>query len=350
MSEAVLTPVRESHRFDEEALLAYLEQHLDGFRGPLFIKQFEGGQSNPTYLLETGSGRYVLRKQPPGELLPSAHQVDREYRVMHALAGSPVPVPAMRCLCLDRDVIGTDFYVMDYVDGRLFSDVTLPGLARTERGLIFRELARILAALHRIDPDAVGLGDFGRPGNYFARQIKRWSQQYEASQTETIEAMSRLMQWLPENIPPSEGWSIAHGDYRVGNCLIDHDEPRIKAVLDWELSTLGDPLADLGYVCQIYYIDSFTIGLAGVDIANLGIPDQNAFVAEYCSQAGLDHIEGLPFSIIYNLFRLAGISQGVYKRGLEGNASSKIALSFKNVMRKYAETAWNLVVELESKL
>lgn len=346
MSEAVLTPVREAHRFDEAALQSYLECHQDGFRGPLTIRQFEGGQSNPTYLVQAASGRYVLRKQPPGELLPSAHQVDREYRVMDALVNSSVPVPKMRCLCMDRDVIGAAFYVMDYVEGRMFSDATLPGATTTERRAMYSDLARVLAELHRIDPQAVGLGDFGRPGNYFARQISRWSRQYEASATEHVEAMTRLMRWLPENIPDSERTSIVHGDYRVGNCLMAPEEPRIAAVLDWELSTLGDPLADLGYVCQTYYIKAVNIGVGGADLERLGIPDQKAFVMEYCRHGGSANVDYLQFSIIYNLFRLAGISQGVYKRGLDGNASSEQALTFKDLARKYADIAWDLVVSL----
>ena len=347
MSEAVLTPVREAHRFDEAALRAYLERHQQGFRGPLSIRQFEGGQSNPTYLLIAASGRYVLRKQPPGELLPSAHQVDREYRVMDALANSPVPVPKMRCLCMDRDVIGATFYVMDYVEGRMFSDAMLPGVTSTERRAIYSDLARVLAELHRVDPQAVGLGDFGRSGNYFARQISRWSRQYEASATEHVEAMTRLMRWLPENVPESEHVSIVHGDYRIGNCLIDSSEPRIAAVLDWELSTLGDPLADLGYVCQIYCIKGVSIGVGGADLARLGIPDQTAFVADYRRHGGSASVDHLQFSIIYNLFRLAGICQGVYKRGLDGNASSEQALTFKDLARMYADIAWNLAESLD---
>lgn len=348
VAEPQLVPVRPSHQIDEMSLEAYLQDHLTGFRGPLSLRQFEGGQSNPTYLLEAASGRYVLRKQPPGELLPSAHQVDREYRVMRALAQTAVPVPTMYCLCQDHDVIGTDFYVMDFVDGRVFADAKLPGLSRHERSEVFRDLARVLAALHRVDPAEVGLSDFGRPGNYFARQVNRWSRQYEASMTEYIEPMSRLMKWLPENIPHSEGCTIAHGDYRIGNCLIHPSEPRIIAVLDWELSTLGDPLADLGYACLAYYTDAFNIGFGDADLAALGVPDQASFVADYCRHSGFQQIDDLPYSIIYNLFRLAAISQGVYKRGLEGNASSAVALQFKDVVRGYSETAWSLVSRLDT--
>lgn len=341
-----LTAVRESHRFDETALCAYLERHQAGFRGPLEVLQFEGGQSNPTFLLQSPTGRYVLRKQPPGELLPSAHQVDREFRVMAALAGSDVPVPGMRCLCTDREVIGTSFYVMDHVEGRIFSDATLPGVTPASRTALYLGLARILANLHRVDPAGVGLADFGGQGNYFERQIRRWTRQYEAAATEQIEAMSVLMKWLPENIPAGGRQSIVHGDYRMGNCIVDPVADRIVAVLDWELSTIGDPLADLGYLCQIYYIDILKIGVAGRDLAELGIPTQDAFLAEYCRHAGIARVEGITFSIIYNLFRLAGISQGVYKRGLDGNASSSNALQFAGVARKHAENALRLLEAL----
>jgi len=342
-----LIEVREAHRIDEPALLLYLETHLEGFRGPMSVRQFSEGQSNPTYLLETASGRYVLRKQPPGKLLPSAHQVDREYRVMRALAGSDVPVPAMRCLCTDRNVIGTDFYVMDYVEGRLFRDVKLPGIPPAERGEIYRDVARRLAALHALDPEQVGLADLGRPGNYFARQIERWRRQYEASQTEDIDVMTRLTEWLPRHIPETPRVTIVHGDYRIGNCLFQPDRPRVSAVLDWELATLGDPLADLGYLCQIYYIDAFNIGLLGVDTRALGIPDMQELVEVYLGHAGMSRIEGLDFSLIYNLYRLAGISQGIYRRGLDGTASSDMAHMFKDVVRQYAEMAWSLVEQIE---
>lgn len=343
MSTAKLTPVRKGHEIDEVGLEQYLTKHQPGFVGPLTVQQFEGGQSNPTFLLETGAGRFVLRKQPPGELLPSAHQVDREYRVMAALADTAVPVPRMRCLCLDRTVLGAQFYVMDYLEGRMFSDATLPGVSSAERGEIYRNLAQVLAALHSLDPVALGLEDFGRAGNYFERQISRWTRQYQASATEDIAAMERLMEWLPANIPESGRTAIVHGDYRIGNCLVSPTGPEIAGVIDWELSTLGDPLADLGYVCQMYHISAFEFGLAGKDLRGLGIPAKDRFVEDYCRFASIDSIEGLEFSIIYNLFRLAGISQGVYKRGLEGNASSAQAMEFKGVARDYSETAWAMV-------
>lgn len=347
MSDVALTPVREAHRFDEDALAAYLESNVAGFESPLTVRQFEGGQSNPTFQLVTPGNRYVLRKQPPGELLPSAHQVDREYRVMKALEHTDVPVPVMYCLCEDTSVIGTKFYVMEMVEGRLFTETLLPGLSPEERRAIYLDLARVLACLHKVEPAAVGLAEFGRPGNYYERQIGRWTKQYIASKTEEIEAMDRLMAWLPDNVPEQKKTVIVHGDYRLGNTLIHPTEPRIVAVLDWELSTLGDGLADLGYLCQDYHGDSyFSAGLASADLASLGIPTEAEFVAEYCRHAGIDHIENWPFYLIYNMFRSAAIIQGVYRRGLDGNASSETATLYGDVARIRSERAWALVESL----
>ncbi|MEZ5559798.1 MAG: phosphotransferase [Pseudomonadales bacterium] len=347
MSDVELTPVRDAHRFDEQALERYLAAHVAGFQGRLAIEQFEGGQSNPTFRLSAGGARYVLRKQPPGELLPSAHQVDREYRVMRALDHSEVPVPKMHCLCEDPTVIGTKFYVMEWVDGRLFTETRLPTLTPAERRAIYLDLARVLAKLHSVDPQAVGLGEFGRPGNYYQRQINRWTKQYLASKTEDLPAMDRLMAWLPENIPEAGPPVIVHGDYRLGNVLIHPTEPRIVAVLDWELSTLGDGLADLGYICQDYHGESYNdVGLAGADLAALGIPDEQEMVAEYCRHAGIGAIDNWPFYIIYNMFRSAAIIQGVYKRGLDGNASSDKALEYKDAARLRSERAVKLLDSL----
>jgi len=345
MSDAPeLTPVREAHRFDEHALTAYLESNVPDFEGPVTIRQFEGGQSNPTFRLDTPSARFVMRKQPPGKLLPSAHQVDREYRVMHALANSDVPVPKMFALCEDADVIGTKFYVMEHIEGRLFTDVLLPGLSNAERSAIYEDLARVLAALHGVDPQAVGLEDFGRPGNYYARQISRWSKQYVASQTEPIEAMDRLMEWLPANIPDSDETVVVHGDYRLGNVLIHPTEPRIVGVLDWELSTLGHPLADLGYICMDYHAPGYSgPGLCTPNLHAYGIPEEAELVDAYCRATGRGPIENWSFFVIYNLFRSGAIIQGVYKRGLDGNASSDTALQFADVCRARAERAWSLV-------
>ncbi len=346
MSDVEITAVREAHKFDEAALTAYLEQHVDGFAGPLEVRQFEGGQSNPTFQLITPSRTYVMRKQPPGELLPSAHQVDREYRVMAALWDTDVPVPKMYCLCEDTEVIGTKFYVMEMVDGRLFTETRLPSLQPEERRAIYLDLARVMAKLHSVDPAAVGLESFGRPGNYYARQISRWTKQYVASKTEEIPAMDNLIEWLPENLPAEGEAVIVHGDYRLGNVLIHPTEPHIVAVLDWELSTLGDGLADLGYLCQEYHGESYEDeGLAGCDFEAEGIPTEDEFVAEYCKHAGLDGIENWHFYLIYNMFRSAGIIQGVYKRGLDGNASSEKALEYKDHCRSRSERGWSLVEE-----
>lgn len=346
-SDVEITEVREAHRFDEAALADYLQTHVEGFSGPLRVKQFEGGQSNPTFQLLTPTRTYVLRKQPPGELLPSAHQVDREYRVMDALWATDVPVPKMYCLCEDTAVIGTKFYVMEMVEGRLFTETRLPSLNKAERTAIYLDLARTLAKLHNVDVAAVGLSEFGRPGNYYERQIGRWSKQYVASKTEQIDAMDKLMAWLPDNIPADAGTVVVHGDYRLGNVLIHPTEPKIVAVLDWELSTLGDGLADLGYLCQEYHGESYEDeGLASVDFAQTGILTEAEFVAEYCKHTARQGIENWPFYLIYNMFRSAGIIQGVYKRGLDGNASSEKALEHKDAARTRSERAWTLISEL----
>ena len=347
MSDVEITEVREAHRFDEAALSEYLTKHVEDFAGPLTVRQFEGGQSNPTFQLLTPSRTYVMRKQPPGELLPSAHQVDREYRVMRALYDTDVPVPKMYCLCEDTDVIGTKFYVMEMVEGRLFTETRLPSLQPEERRAIYLDLARVLAKLHKVDVAGVGLSEFGRPGNYYERQINRWSKQYVAAQTEQLDDMDRLMAWLPDNIPSEAASVVVHGDYRLGNTLIHPTEPRIVAVLDWELSTLGDGLADLGYLCQDYHGESYEDeGLAGADLDALGIPTEADMVAAYCEEAGRAPIENWHFYLIYNMFRSAGIIQGVYKRGLDGNASSAKALEYKDAARQRSERAWALVQQL----
>ncbi len=346
MSDVELTPVREAHKFDAQSLEKYLLAHVEGFQGPMEIRQFEGGQSNPTFQLITPNQRYVLRKQPPGELLPSAHQVDREYRVMHALWNTDVPVPKMFCLCEDPGVIGTKFYVMEMVEGRLFTETRIPSVSNEDRRAIYLDLARVMALLHAVDPAAVGLETFGRPGNYYERQIGRWSKQYLASQTEYLPDMHKLMEWLPNNIPAEAGSVIVHGDYRLGNVLIHPTEPKIVAVLDWELSTLGDGLADLGYLCQDYHGDAYDDeGLAGADFAALNLPTEAEFLAEYCKHAGRDGIDNWHFYLIYNMFRSAGIIQGVYKRGLDGNASSEKALEYADAARMRSARSWALVEE-----
>lgn len=344
----VLTPVRTAHRFDERALAEHLRAHLPDFSpdAPLVVRQFEGGQSNPTFLLAAGEREYVLRKQPPGELLPSAHQVHREYRVMKALADTDVPVPRMLLLCEDTSVIGTRFYVMEKVAGRVHANPLMPDTTPAERTAVYHHLADVLAALHAVPPEAVGLGDFGRPGNYYERQISRWSKQYVASRTEDIAEMDALMEWLPRHIPAAPETVVVHGDYRLGNTILHPEEPRIVAVLDWELSTLGHPLADLGYVCQTYYADEDDQhGLNRPNLGELGIPTEEEFVARYCEKAGLDGIENWHFYLVYNLFRSAAIIQGVYRRGLDGNASSDTALEFAGYCRERASRAWRLASE-----
>jgi aminoglycoside phosphotransferase (APT) family kinase protein len=342
IGEPEITPVRAAHRFDERALAAFLDQQLGGCV-PLRVAQFEGGQSNPTFVIDRGAERLVLRKKPPGRLLPSAHQVEREYRVMTALRKSDVPVPETIALCEDDSVIGTPFFVMRYVPGRVIADPRLPGFTRAERSALYDQLARVLAALHAVDPESVGLADFGRPGNYFARQISRWSRQYRESKTEEIPAMEALMEWLPANVPASEETTIVHGDYRIGNCILDAAEPRVVAVLDWELSTLGHPLADLAYVCQSYHGEAIPGGtLVGVDLAAMGIPDEETFVARYCELAGRSGIDHWAFYMVFVMFRSAAIVQGVYKRGLDGNASSEQAHLFGALVRTRADDAWRL--------
>ncbi len=354
MSDVEITAVRKAHKFDEAALASYMAANVDGYSTVavdgkdtgLSVRQFEGGQSNPTFQLQAGDTRYVLRKQPPGELLPSAHQVDREYRVMKALEGSAVPVPKMYALCEDPEVIGTKFYIMEMVEGRLFTENKLPEISREDRRAMFLDLARVMAELHKVDPIAVGLETFGRPGNYYERQIGRWSKQYVASKTEQIDAMDALMEWLPANLPAESGGMIVHGDYRLGNVLWHPTKPRIVAVLDWELSTRGDGLADLGYLCQDYHGEGYDDpGLVGADLEGLNIPTEDEFVAHYCKHAGLAGIDNWTFYLAYNMFRSAGIIQGVYKRGLDGNASSEKALSYEHMARQRSERAWLLLQE-----
>jgi len=335
-----------STELDARALDAYLEQHIEGYRGPLAIERFEGGQSNPTYRLTTPGKRYVLRKKPDGMLLPSAHAVDREYRVITALAGSDVPVAKTYCYCDDPAVIGTPFYVMDCVEGRIFWDPTLPELSRAERGAAWDDFNRVVAALHRVDYQAIGLADFGRPGNYFERQIGRWTKQYRASETERIAAMDRLIAWLPQNIPPGDEASIVHGDLRLDNMMFHPTEPRILAVLDWELSTIGHPLADLSYHAITWRLTAEQFrGMAGQDLASLGIPGEEEYLRTYCRRVGRDPIDPAhwQFYLAFSLFRLAAILQGIAKRALDGTAASAQALETGRRARPIAEAGWALV-------
>lgn len=343
------TEVREAHRFDEARLHAWLQAHVPGYSGPLRVSQFKGGQSNPTYRLDAGGKAYVLRRKPPGKLLASAHAVDREYQVICALYGTGVPVARPYGLCEDETVIGTAFYVMDCVDGRVLWDPQLPGLEPAQRAALFDEMNRVIAALHTVDPAQVGLTEFGKPGNYFARQIARWTKQYRASETESIDAMDRLIAWLPLHIPPGDEVCIVHGDYRLDNLIFDAAEPRIAAVLDWELSTLGHPLADFAYHCMTWHVPAGVFrGLGGADLAALGIPSEADYIAAYCRRTGRGPIDPdhWDFCMAYNLFRLAAILQGIMGRVKDGTAASAQAAEMGRATRPLADLAWQQVEKI----
>jgi aminoglycoside phosphotransferase (APT) family kinase protein len=344
-------PMASSHAFDVEALELYLAAQMPGFAGPLTVEQFKGGQSNPTYRLITPGAQYVMRSKPgpAARLLPSAHAVEREFRVMSALALTPVPVPRMHVLCEDEAVIGRAFYVMQCMQGRVLWDPSLPDLGPAERGAIYDEMNRVIAALHSIDPRAVGLSDYGRPGNYFERQIGRWSKQYLATATETIEAMDRLIAWLPRHLPESARddtqVAVVHGDYRLDNLMFHAGESRVISVLDWELSTLGHPLADFSYHCMAWHIPPGEFrGIGGLDLDALGIPDEAAYVRRYCERTGRGDpallMADWNFYLAYNLFRLAAITQGIARRVLDGTAASAQARASGAATRPLAERGW----------
>jgi aminoglycoside phosphotransferase (APT) family kinase protein len=312
-------------RLDSLAVERYMATHVPCFRGPLEVRKTPTGQSNPTFILSSPSGRYVLRRKPPGQLLKSAHAVDREFRVQKALAGTDVPVAKMHVLCEDESVIGSIFYVMECVDGEVHFDPRLPGKDNATRARMFDEMNRVLAALHDVDYRAVGLEDFGRPGSYFARQLGRWTKQYRASETEAIGDMDALVAWLDANMPPDDGiTTLVHGDYRIDNMIYAPDGSRVLAVLDWELSTLGHPYSDLAYQCMQWRMPpgEDTRGLEGVDRTAQGIPTEEEYVARYCERRGLPGIPILDFCLAFSFFRIAAIIQGVKKRGLDGNASN----------------------------
>jgi aminoglycoside phosphotransferase (APT) family kinase protein len=338
--------------FDLARLEDYLRGNIGGLTGAIAVEPLTGGQSNPTFVIRLdGQKRYVLRKKPAGVLLPSAHAVDREYRVMKALAGSDVPVPHMHTLCDDDSVIGTIFFVMDFADGRSFWDPALPGLEPAERGAIYGEMNRVIAALHSVDYQAVGLGDYGKPGNYFARQITRWSKQYRASETRSIQSMENLIAWLPQNIPAGDETTLVHGDFRLDNLIFHPSEPRVIAVLDWELSTLGHPLADFAYHMLAWRLrpDEFR-GMAGIDIAALGIPNEQEYVSAYCKRTGRQSIKprDSDFYLAYNMFRLACIRQGIMRRVIDGNASNPNAADVGRRAHETADAAWRLVEEMKT--
>jgi aminoglycoside phosphotransferase (APT) family kinase protein len=345
-------PLSGTHAFDVGALQAYLERHLPGFAGPLAVEQFKGGQSNPTYKLVTPRATYAMRSKPGpvARLLPSAHAIEREFRVMRALAATEVPVARMHLLCDDESVIGRAFYVMEFVEGRVLWDQSLPGMTPPQRGAIYDEMNRVIAALHRLDPAAVALADFGRPGNYFERQIGRWTKQYQASVTGRNEAMDRLIDWLPAHIPASARdeslVAVVHGDYRLDNLIFHRDEPRVLAVLDWELSTIGHPLADFSYHCMSWHIPPGTFrGIGGLDLATLGIPQEPEYIRRYCERSGRGTPEGLAadwnFYLAYNLFRIAAIVQGIAKRVEAGTAASEQADASGAGAKALAEIAWD---------
>jgi aminoglycoside phosphotransferase (APT) family kinase protein len=340
-------PIQERHRFDVAALERYMRSNVESFGGPLEVEQFKGGQSNPTFLLRTPKWRYVLRRKPPGKLLPSAHAVDREYRVITALHETEVPVAKTWCLCEDESVIGTAFYIMDYVEGRVLWDQTLPGMTKAQRRDIFDEQNRVIAALHQVDYNAVGLSDYGKPGSYIERQVNRWIKQYRASETEHIEAMENLIEWLPKNIPPGDETSIVHGDYRLDNVIFHPSEPRILAVLDWELSTLGHPLADFAYHCMYWRLTAGEFrGIGGVDLVSLGIPTEEEYVDTYCRRTGRNGIPNWDFYMAYNMFRLAGILQGIMGRVKDGTAASSYAAEQGKRAKPMAEAGWRQVEKI----
>ncbi|HJT05589.1 MAG TPA: phosphotransferase [Stellaceae bacterium] len=334
-------PVTERNRFDTAALARWMRAEVDDFRGELDIEQFRGGQSNPTFRLTAGGRRYVLRRKPPGKLLPSAHAVDREYRVITALRDTAVPVARSHALCLDEAIIGTAFYIMDYVEGRIFWDPTLPELAPADRRPIYEAMNGVIAALHKVDYAAIGLGDFGRPGNYFKRQIDRWTKQYRASETEKIAAMDHLIEWLPQHLPPDDETTIVHGDYRLDNMIFHPSEPRVLAVLDWELSTLGNPLGDFSYHMMTWELGPEAYrGLGGKDLAALGIPSKEDYRALYCRRTGREAIGHWDFYMAYNMFRLAAILQGIMGRVMEGTAANLRARESGARARALAEAGW----------
>ena len=335
-----------THDIDIDSLAGWLRPHLPPHHGALAVERLAGGQSNPTYLVRAGDRRYVLRRKPAGPLLPSAHAIEREHRVMEALADSGVPVPRVHLLCEDTSVIGTTFFVMDFIEGRVFLDPSLPGMTPAARAAVYDELNRVIAALHRVDFVAAGLGDFGRTGSYLKRQIERWTRQYRAAETERIEAMERLIEWLPSHLPADDETALVHGDYRIDNVIFHPVEPRILAVLDWELSTLGHPLVDFAYHCMSWRVtpEEFR-GLKGHDLDALGIPTEQACVDAYCKRTGRGALPHWDYYLAFNMFRMAAILQGILARALAGNAAGADALRTGRQARPMAEAGWRQVTQ-----
>ena len=337
------TLIAPAHPIDGAALASWLRANVDAGIGDLVVEQYQGGQSNPTYRLTAGARRYVLRRKPPGKLLPSAHAVDREFRVMSALAGTGVPVAKMHALCEDDTVIGTAFYVMEYVEGRILWDPTLPGMTSAQRAAHYDELNHVIATLHRVVYTAIGLGDFGRTGSYISRQVARWSKQYQAAGADRIDAMDHLIEWLPAHIPDGDETSIVHGDYRLDNVIFHPTEPRILAVLDWELSTLGHPLSDFAYQVMAWRLSPQEFrGIKGADLVTLGIPSEADYVAAYCRRTGRQRIPDFEYYLIFNMFRIAAILHGVLSRALQGNAASADAVAMGSRARPVADVAWRM--------
>ncbi|MCU0822938.1 MAG: phosphotransferase family protein [Spirochaetes bacterium] len=348
-----ISDVRKEHNFDINSLEKYMLKNIDGFSGKLSARQFVHGQSNPTFILEDGNKKYVMRKKPPGKLLPSAHAVDREFRIISALKDNGVPVPRTLAFCPDESVTGTPFYIMEYVEGRIFRTPVSPDIKDpVERTAIFESMIDVLAAIHRVDYEKAGLSDYGKKGNYMARQIDRWTKQYNSSKTWEIEAMEKLIGWMPAHIPQDDTTTIVHGDYRIENLIIHPTEPRVIAVLDWELSTLGHPLADLAYNCLGYHVPDFEgkgLSFVGQDLKKLGIPPEEEYVGRYFKGVGRTRLADWEFFLVFGIFRLVAIVQGVYRRGLDGIASSEEAKGFGELVSFLANIAWKLVTEKLSK-
>ncbi len=336
-------------QFDQAVLADWMKQQGIIDQTVLSAKPLTGGQSNPTFLLTSGKQKLVLRKKPPGPLLPSAHAVDREFRVIKALQGSDVPVPKLFAYSDDISIVGTPFYLMEFLEGRVIVDQSLPGMSSSERTAIYLEMNRIIAALHQVDPEQVDLTDFGRAGNYFGRQIARWSRQYQESRTEDIEALNSLIEWLPQNIPSGDQTTIVHGDYRLDNLVLHPTEPRAIGLLDWELATLGHPMADFAYHCMSWHIPaSLWRGIGGLDLAALGIPSEDQYVKSYCEITGFSGIEHWDFYIAYNLFRMAAILQGIARRAVDGTAASADAIETGSKARPLAEIGWKYAQRYEA--